>query len=95
MKDSEGGVEVSETNNSEDSRVIVTMVVPMLHYLPEDSHAMEKISESITKANLTNSRTIVNLNKLVWKKEVLAETNDTKAEDDSGDMSGENNYGLD
>lgn len=88
LRDTEGGVEVVENNNADGGKVIVTLVVPMLHYLPEDSHAMERVSESISRTKLTNTRTVINQNKLVWKKEEAVEPAHTKVDDSLADTSG-------
>lgn len=66
LKDTEGGVEVSEGN-----RQCITLVVPMPHHLPEDG-SISSYSEAISSLNLTNTRTVHDASKYTWKKEVPA-----------------------
>ena len=68
LKDTEGGIEISEGN-----RVSIVLIVPMPHYLPEDSQSLEQMSDLLSKVNLTNTRSMIAPSKYSWKREMLPE----------------------
>ena len=80
LKETEGGIEVTENNNVEGGRVTVTLVIPMPHHLPEDINGIEKLTENISKLNLTNTRSVVNQNKITWKREIIVEIKSFRSE---------------